>query len=110
MRVAGIKEALDKEEVCYQFTKDLIEQDSDLSGIYHFGAEMNGIVRAIQEAGPHKQVVVVGHELTDRSRQFLAHGMVTAILNQDASFMAERTLAPLVTYCSENCLLTEYIN
>lgn len=54
---------------------------------------MNGIVRAIQEAGRGERVVVIGHELTDSSRRFLAHGAVTAILNQDASFMAERTLA-----------------
>src|ERR1700756_2890102 len=51
MRIVGIKEALDKEDVCYQFTKNLIEEHSDPSGIYHFGADMNGIVRAIQEPG-----------------------------------------------------------
>jgi LacI family transcriptional regulator len=94
MRIAGIKEALDKEDVCYEFTKGLIDQCADLRGIYHFGADMHGIVRAIQQSGQHWQnLVVIGHELTDSSRQFLAHGMVTAILNQDASFMAERTLA-----------------
>jgi LacI family transcriptional regulator len=93
MRIVGIKEALDKEDVCYQFTKNLIEQHSDLSGIYHSGADMTGIVRAIQEPGYRQNLVVIGHELTDSSRQFLAHGMVTAILNQDASFMAERTVA-----------------
>jgi LacI family transcriptional regulator len=93
MRVVAIKEALDKEEVCYQFTKNLIEQHSDLSGIYHLGAEMNGIVRAIQESGRGENLVVIGHELTDSSRRFLAHGTVTAILNQDASFIAERTMA-----------------
>jgi LacI family transcriptional regulator len=96
MRVVGVKEALDKEDVCYEFTKNLIEQHSDLTGIYHFGADMNGIVRAIQAAGRSEQVVVIGHELTDSSRQFLAHGTVTAILNQGASFIAEQTLAAFV--------------
>ena len=57
---------------------------------------MNGIVRAIQEAGRGEPVVVIGHELTDSSRHFLAHGTVTAILNQDASFIAEQTLAAFV--------------
>ena len=93
MRVVGVEEALDQEEVCYRFTKNLIEQHPDLSGIYHFGAEMNGIVQAIRDAGRTENVVVIGHELTDSSRQFLAQGTVTAILNQDASFMAERTVA-----------------
>jgi LacI family transcriptional regulator len=96
MRVVGVKEALDKEDVCYEFTKNLIEQHPDLTGIYHFGADMNGIVRAIQTAGRGEHVVVIGHELTDSSRQFLAHGTVTAILNQGASFIAEQALAAFV--------------
>jgi LacI family transcriptional regulator len=93
MRVVGVEQALDREEVCYQFTKDLLERYRDLRGIYHFGTAMNGIVQAIEEANRAQEVVVVGHELTDQSRHLLARGAITAILNQDAWFMAERTIA-----------------
>jgi ABC-type sugar transport system substrate-binding protein len=93
MRIAGVEEALDREEICYRFTKQLMEHDSSLKAVYHFGADMNGIVRAIQEAGRTDEIVVIGHELTDSSRQLLARGAITAILSQDASLFAERTLA-----------------
>jgi LacI family transcriptional regulator len=93
MRIAGVEEALDQEGICYRFTKELLEQDSSLKAVYHCGADMNGIVHAIQEAGRTDEIVVVGHELTDSSRQLLARGTITAILSQDASLFAERTLA-----------------
>jgi len=54
---------------------------------------MSGIVHAIEEVKRTGEIVVVGHELTDDSRQLLARGVITAVLSQDASFMAERTLA-----------------
>ena len=92
MRIVGVKEALDREDVCYEFTKVLIDQHPDLGGIYHFGAAMSGIVQALKDAGRSERLTVVGHELTDSSRQFLAQGAVTAVLNQDAAFMATRTL------------------
>jgi LacI family transcriptional regulator len=89
----AVQEALDRQEVCYRFTKELLERDSDLKAVYHFGAEMAGIVRAIQETDRTGKIVVVGHELTDDSRQLLARGAITAVLSQDATFMVERTLA-----------------
>ncbi len=93
MRIVGVEQALDREEICYRFTKALLEQDSSLNAVYHFGADMNGIVHAIQEADRTDEIVVIGHELTDSSRQLLARGAITAILNQDASSFAERALA-----------------
>jgi LacI family transcriptional regulator len=93
MQIVGVQEALDRQEVCYRFTKELLERDSDLKAVYHFGAEMAGIVRAIQETDRTGKIVVVGHELTDDSRQLLARGAITAVLSQDATFMVERTLA-----------------
>ena len=93
MRIEGVEQALDREEICYRFTKELLEQDSSLNAVYHFGADMNGIVHAIQEADRTDEIVVIGHELTDSSRQLLARGAITAILNQDASSFAERALA-----------------
>jgi LacI family transcriptional regulator len=91
MQIVGVQEALDRQEVCYRFTKELLETDFNLKAIYHFGADMTGIVQAVQKTG--RQIVVVGHELTDDSRQLLARGAITAILSQDASFMVDRTLA-----------------
>lgn len=93
MQIVGVQEALDSQEICFLFTKELLERDSNLKAIYHFGADMSGIVHAVQEVGRTDQIVVVGHELTDDSRQLLARGAITAVLSQDASFMAERALA-----------------
>jgi len=72
MRIVGVEQALDREEICYRFTKALLEQDSSLNAVYHFGADMNGIVHAIQEADRTDEIFVIGHELTDISRQLLA--------------------------------------
>jgi LacI family transcriptional regulator len=91
MQIVGVQEALDRQEVCYRFTKELLETDFNLKAIHHFGADMTGIVQAVQKTG--RQIVVVGHELTDDSRQLLARGAITAILSRDASFMVDRTLA-----------------
>ena len=93
MEIVGVQEALDRQEICYRFTKELLGRDPNLKAIYHLGADMTGIVHAIQEADRTDEMVVIGHELTDDSRQLLARGSITAVLSQDASFMVERTLA-----------------
>jgi LacI family transcriptional regulator len=72
MRIVGVEEALDRQEICYRFTKGLPEQDTSLKAVYHFGADVTGIVHAIQEADRTDEIVVIGHELTDNSRHFLA--------------------------------------
>lgn len=55
----------------------------DLCGIYSSAAGNPGLIRFLEETGPHPGLVVVAHELTPASRAALQSGTFDAIINQD---------------------------
>ena len=55
----------------------------DIRGIYSSAAGNPGLIRYLEETGPHEGLVVVAHELTPASRAALQSGTFDAIINQD---------------------------
>jgi len=100
LKICQINEEHGNDEDRYRITADLLKKNSDLRGIYHSGSENEPIIRAITETGRKRQVVLVGHQLTDASRVMLAEGSLDAILNQNTSFIVDRTIQTLRALCS----------
>lgn len=86
----------DDVEECYRVAAALLRSTPDLAGIYNIGAGNRGIVRALEEAGRAREVVFIGHELTEHTRRFLLAGTMDAVIDQDPRQEAELAVRALI--------------
>ena len=81
---------------CYAEARALLLSAPDLAGIYNVGAGNRGIARALEEAGRSRDIVFIGHELTEHSRRFLLSGTMDAVIDQNPRQEAELALSSLM--------------
>jgi LacI family transcriptional regulator len=94
--VLETREMHDDVEECYREATALLHAAPDLAGIYNIGAGNRGIVRALQVAGRARDVVVIGHELTEHTRRFLLAGDMDAVIDQNPREEAELVVDHLI--------------
>src|SRR5262249_45284129 len=92
LEVVGIREDLDDWERSYAEARALLRRVGDLGGIYNLGAGDRGIAQAVEEAGRAGEVVYVGHELTEQSRQLLLSGTMDAVIDQNPEAIAAQAV------------------
>jgi LacI family transcriptional regulator len=83
VEVVGLREGQDDSEKNYQQTCGLLEQHSDLGGIYNIGGGSDGIARAINETKLAGKLVFIGHGLTPDTRALLISGTMDAVITQN---------------------------
>jgi LacI family transcriptional regulator len=83
------REMHDDVEQCYREAAALLAATPGLGGIYNVGAGNRGIVRALEEAGRVRDVVFIGHEVTEHTRRFLLSGAMDAVIDQNPRQEAE---------------------
>lgn len=83
VQVVGVREGQDDAEKNYRQTRALLEQHSDLAGIYNIGGGAEGIGRALKEAGADRKIVFIGHGLTPDTRALLIDGTMDAVITQN---------------------------
>jgi LacI family transcriptional regulator len=93
--IVQLRENLDDMDRSYVETKTLLEASPDLAGIYNIGAGNRGIARALEESGKAADVVFIGHELTEHSRQFLLSGTMNAVIDQNPRLEAREAVTAL---------------
>jgi LacI family transcriptional regulator len=87
---------LEDDEVTYEVTLDLLARHPDLVGIYSIAGSVNGVVRALTEAGRVGQVVVVCHELTPDHRRALVNGAVDLVIRTPLALFAQTAIQTLL--------------
>ena len=102
LRIAERLESQDDHEKAYRQTRDVLDREPDLLGIYNIGAGNRGIAEALQEKAMAKDVIFIGHELTTFSRQYLIDGVMDAIIDQAPAREAETALSMLCDYHSKS--------
>ncbi len=80
--VASI-EGRDDPDLIRQMLPEIFAAYPDLCGIYSSAAGNPGLIRYLEDTGPHDELCVVAHELTPASRAALQAGTFDAIINQD---------------------------
>jgi LacI family transcriptional regulator len=85
---------------CKELARTLLQNNSDLVGIYSIGAGNRGIVDALEDAGKARDIIFIGHELTEYSRRYLIQGSMDAAITQDAGHEARSAARVLLAYCS----------
>jgi LacI family transcriptional regulator len=92
LEVLPLREARDDTARVETAARTLLDENPDLVGLYNVGAGAPGVVAALEATGRAREVVFIGHELTEFSRRHLIRGTIDAIVNQDPGHMARSTL------------------
>lgn len=72
---------LDDETLAYQATKTLLNNhQNDLTAIYSAGGGVKGIIKALNESGKSKQIILICNELTSYTRLALSDGTIDMII------------------------------
>jgi LacI family transcriptional regulator len=95
IEVVELREMRDDRERAFAEASLALERHPDLAGIYNVGAGNPGIAQALKQRGRAASVVFVGHELTDRNKEFLLDGTLDAIIDQNPRVEAREALAIL---------------
>ncbi|WP_306256749.1 LacI family DNA-binding transcriptional regulator [Pararhizobium sp. IMCC21322] len=86
-----------EDNICARDTLlELLKIHPDLNGIYCIGAGQTGIIDALNITDKAQSITVIGHGLTDDTRQYLIDGAMDAIINEDAEEEARSAVDHLV--------------
>lgn len=85
--------------VAEEMTEKLLAEHPDLKGLFVAGGGISGAMRALRSGAKPHQVVTVGHQLMDNTRDGLLDGTITMILNDPADVTARETIAVIIRAC-----------
>jgi LacI family transcriptional regulator len=100
LRTLPALEGRDDTSRCHSVATALLAEHPDLVGIYSIGAGNRGIADALEKAGRARDVIFLGHELTDHSRRYLMQGTMAAVINQDPGHEARSAARILLAQCA----------
>lgn len=64
----------------------------DIIGIYNAGGANSGVAAALERRNCGKEIMWIGHELTDNSRRWLKSGLMDIVLDQAPEVQARRAI------------------
>lgn len=76
----------------FDLVTSVLKKRTDLSGLYCVGGGIMGAVRALQNHKKRNGCVVIGHNLTANTRDFLLDDAIDIIIHQNMQNIAEQTL------------------
>jgi LacI family transcriptional regulator len=85
----------------------MLQETPDLLGIYSIGAGNRGIAAALEASGRARDIVFVGHELTNSTRGLLLRGTMDACINQDAGHEVRSAARVLLAHCLKESLVPD---
>jgi LacI family transcriptional regulator len=107
LKTLPLREGRDDSELTRRLTEEILAAHPDLVGIYNVGAGNRGIAAALEAAGRERDVIFIGHDLTDHTRRFLVRGVMDAVINQDAGHEARSAAPVLLAHCTGEPILPE---
>lgn len=96
LKVSSHWEIQNDHEEAYKHTCELIAADKELVAIYSVGSGLRGIGQALIDSKKQDDIVCIGHDLTDYSRELLLNGTVNALIDQDVAQEAQNALQILI--------------
>jgi LacI family transcriptional regulator len=82
--------------VAREVTEQLLRREPDLAGIYISGGGMTGALQAITASERSRDIVTVGHELTDHTREGLINGTLSMVLAHPIQRLAQETISQML--------------
>ena len=96
LHVLPVRESRDDWRKLEEMTAQLLAEHPDLLGIYNVGGGTRGIVSALEAAGRARDVVLLGHDLSDANRKALIRGTIDAVINQDPGHEVRSAIRVLI--------------
>jgi len=87
LEVIASIEGRDDPDLIRKMLPDVFAAYPDIKGIYSSAAGNPGLIRFLDETGPHNDLVVIAHELTRTSRDALERRVFDAIISQDSGHL-----------------------
>jgi methyl-accepting chemotaxis protein len=99
IKVVEILETQGKAELIVEYTKQLLQRNPNLSGIYLTeGSPPPYVARTLIEIKKEKQVKIVCHDLLDETMRYLQKGIVAATLASDPFVMGHDSVIHLFNH------------
>lgn len=92
LEVARIDVASGNDADCNSAVRTTLREYGDLRAVYNTGGGNGGVGQALAEAS-RTEIVLIGHDLTDQTRQMLLTGVMDAALVQSPTSVAETAVA-----------------
>ncbi|WP_121066012.1 LacI family DNA-binding transcriptional regulator [Chachezhania antarctica] len=96
LTISGLTEVSDDRDRAYSETLRLLDSDR-ISAIYNVGSGNQGIARALRERRLERDVVFVGHDLTEATRMLLLDRTMDAVIDQNPRVQAREIVKLLVS-------------
>ncbi|MDX8440237.1 LacI family DNA-binding transcriptional regulator [Mesorhizobium australafricanum] len=88
----------DDAEEAFERLSELLKKEPRLAGVYSVGGGILGAVRALdQRQSKGEPCVLIGHNLTANTREHLLNRKIDALIHQDMSLIAERSIKYLLS-------------
>lgn len=85
--------------VAEEMTERLIAEHPEMKGLVVLGGGISGAMSALRSSGKAGQVVTVGHQLLDNTRQGLLDGTVSLIISDPLDKLAAETINSMIRVC-----------
>lgn len=96
LKIIARLEDHDDYQTTYEETRKVLQDHSNLVGIYNIGAGNRGVVQALEESGREKSIVFIGHELTPYSRKYLIDDVMDVVIDQNPRAEADQLMNILI--------------
>ncbi len=96
LEIVELREMGDDRERAYSEAAALLDRHRDLAAIYNIGAGNQGIAQAMRERGRERDIVFIGHELTEGTKRLLLEGTLDAVIDQNPRVEAREALNILI--------------
>ena len=90
--IVDVRCSQDDADEAFELVNNLLEKRRDLSGVYCIGGGIIGTVKAIENFRNKNGCIVIGHNLTSNTRDFLLQNLIDVVIHQDMQQIAEKTL------------------
>ncbi|MBT3361387.1 MAG: LacI family DNA-binding transcriptional regulator [Rhodospirillales bacterium] len=97
----------DDSENNYAQINAVLEERKDLVGIYNVGGGTRGIVQALTEHKRDREIIFVGHNLTERTQRYLLDGSMDVVIHQDMRTAANKAVTALIDFCERRTVSVE---
>lgn len=104
----------DKKQDNQKVVHEALTNGPKLLGIYNVGSGNTGIATALQEFDTDNEIVFIGHNLTDNTKQLLLDGTMDIVLQMNVRTIAEQAVHTMVAHlenqeCTNNPLPIEIV-
>lgn len=82
--------------IAQEITEEIIEKHPDLLALYCDGGGISGVCAALRGSGKAKDIVLIGHDLTEVTRAALLDGTINFLLSQPLPALGAETIAAMI--------------